>query len=392
MYWDANASSTLRPCVLEGMGEFFLNFKVANPSSIHSEGRRARALLRTARESLHSYLFKDRIETKAQIVFTSGGTEACNSMIEGFLKGVSGGHILISSIEHPAVMKCAERFGESGFVVDKVGTDKNGVVFIEKFLEKLRPDSVLVSLMYANNESGIIQPVLELTKALRNKGYDGLIVSDTSQAISKSNISIAELFLAGVDVVTISGHKIGALPGIGALVINQELNCRTYSPLIIGGGQEDKLRGGTEFVMGAHSLGLVAKNLLAQGETEKLRRRDLTRKFREELESSIEDLFILTPRVESGLALDNTLFIRFKDCRADDLVVSLDVQGISTSVGSACSSGKQEVSIVALEMGLNKSEARECLRISFDWNVSEDEMKRGIDVIKSSVENMRSLR
>jgi cysteine desulfurase len=378
--------------VLEGMGEFFSNYKVANPSSIHSEGRRARALLRTARESLHSYLFKDRPETKAQIVFTSGGTEACNSMIEGFLRGEGSGHILVSSIEHPAVMKCAERFGESGFVVEKVGTEKNGVVLVEKFLEKLRPNTVLVSLMYANNESGIIQPVLELTKALRNKGYDGLIVSDTSQAISKSSVSVAELFLAGVDAVTVSGHKIGALPGIGALVINQELTCRTYSPLIIGGGQEDKLRGGTEFVMGAYSLGLVAKDLLALGETERLRRRELTRKFRDKLESTIEDLLILTPRIESGLALDNTLFIRFKDCRADDLVVSLDVQGISTSVGSACSSGKQEVSVVALEMGLSRSEARECLRISFDWDVLEDEILKGVELVKATVENMRSLR
>lgn len=377
---------------LRGWGSFFSNYKVANPSSIHSEGRRARALLRTARESLHSYLFKDRQETKAQIVFTSGGTEACNSMIEGFLRGEDGGHILVSSIEHPAVMKCVERLGESGFVFEKVGTEKNGVVLVEKFLEKLRPDTVLVSLMYANNESGIIQPVLELAKALRSKGYDGLIVSDTSQAISKSNVSLAELFLAGVDAVTVSGHKIGALPGVGALVINQELICRTYSPLIIGGGQEDKLRGGTEFVFGAHSLGLVAKDLLAQGETERLKRRELTRKFREALESCVEDLFILTPSFSTGLALDNTLFIRFKACRADDLVVSLDVQGISTSVGSACSSGKQEVSMVALEMGLSKDEARESLRISFDWNVLEDEILKGVEIIKASVENMRSLR
>ncbi len=389
MYWDANASSALRPCVLEGISGFISNFKVANPSSIHSEGRVARALLRTARESIHAYLFRDRPETKAQIVFTSGGTEACNSMIEGFLRGEREGHILSSAIEHPAMMQCIDRYAENGFSVEYIGTSDQGIVSVDAFLNKLRPNTKLVSLMYANNESGAIQPILDLASALRKRGYDGLIVSDTTQAISKSDISISKLFLAGVDAVTLSGHKLGTVSGIGALVLNQELSCRTYNPLIIGGGQESKLRGGTEFILGAHLLGLVCRELCEVGERERENRKALTNLFKSLILSKIADVSILTPDLGSGVSLDNTLFIRFIGCRADDLVVALDVNGISTSVGSACSSGKQEVSRVALEMGFTKEEARECIRISFDWDINESEMIPGIEILASTLENMR---
>lgn len=391
MYWDANASSTLRPCVLEGIGEFLNNYKVANPSSIHTEGRRARALLRSARENILKYLFSDRPETKASLIFTSGGTEACNSMIDGFLREEKEGHLLISTIEHPAVMQCVSRYEEHGFLVEKVGTNNRGIVCVEDFLKKIRPDTRLVALMFANNESGAIQPVLELAKGLRKLGYDGVIVSDTTQAISKSGITLSELFLAGVDALTISGHKLGALTGIGALILNQELTCRSFSPLIIGGGQEGKLRGGTEFLLGAHSLGLVCKYLREFGAKERENRIELTKKFIELIQKNIPDISILSPNIESGLCIDNTLFLRFKGCRADDLVVALDVNGISTSVGSACSSGKQEVSTVALEMGLSKEEARECIRISFDWDIKESDIFAGIKILASTVNNMREI-
>lgn len=391
MYWDANASSTLRPIAREGIESFLHNYKVANPSSVHREGRDARALLRSARENILSYVFSDRPETKASLVFTSGGTEACNSMIDGFLREEQEGHILSSSIEHPAILQCVARYAERGFDCETVGTNSSGLVNATEFVEKLRPNTRLVALMYANNESGSIQPVLEVARYLRDKGYDGLIVTDTTQAISKSDISVSNLFLAGVDAITISGHKLGALPGVGALILNQELTCRTYSPLIIGGGQENKLRGGTEFLLGGHSLGLVCKYLLEVGAKEREERRALTQRFRNLLSSTIEGITILTPELASGHSLDNTLFIRFKGCRADDLVVALDINGISTSVGSACSSGKQEVSTVALEMGLSKEEARECLRISFDWDVKESDLIHGIKILSSTINNMREV-
>ena len=387
MYLDANATSPLRQSVKNGISGYFDTLEVGNPSSVHKPGRLARQELRNAKTALEKL-----IDTKAKIrtFFTSGGTESCNTLLKGFTDGYAKGHIITSSIEHQAILEPINKIAESGYEVSYVYPERNGVVDIDNFLAELEPDTDIVCLMAANNVTGAVQPVLELTKVLREeKNYKGLIISDATQLLAKSTTKVGELLDAGVDAVALSGHKIGAPAGIGAIVLraDDEL-CRPFSPLILGGPQEERFRAGSENMLGIVGFGKAAEEIIENGEEEVLRLAAYRERLFNLLSDELEDLHLLTPQDKS---LCNTLALRFDGVRADDLVVALDLKGVFISTGSACSSGRQEVSHAFSNMGLKPKFAKESVRISLPFDVKEGDISRAAKIIIDTVKSMRQV-
>ena len=389
VYLDANAGSRMRPSIAEAVSACAL---VGNPSSVHHDGRAARALLREARRSILKFLGLSPTALSHRLLFTSGGTEACNLLVSGFLGspfrlGLSHGHLLSSDIEHPAVREPLEQLAGLGWDLEKIAPDAEGRVSANDFLAALRKDTALVCLMTANNETGAIQPIVEVAKGLRAKGYRGVIVSDFVQAMGKLSLSVAELFQAGVDAVSISAHKVGAPAGCGALVFRQgdPSVCHTFSPLFSGGVQEEGFRPGTENLLGAVAFGLACERAAEEGDALRERLRALRDLLWLEL-SQLPNIEPVGPRDLSAV-LPNTLMVRFVGMRADDLVVALDVHGVMASTGSACVSGKQSVSPVVRAMGFGETEAREVVRLSVDWCSTEEEIRFASKVIRSVVMN-----
>jgi cysteine desulfurase len=287
-----------------------------------------------------------------------------------------------SSIEHAAVL--GELNSLTGWEVFKIDPESDGIVDPHRFVSAIDGRTALVILMAANNESGAIQPVAEIARELRVRGYSGPIFSDFTQAVGKSGLKLAELFQAGVSAVAISGHKVGALSGIGAVILSTEGSCFQFSPLLHGGEQEEGFRSGTENLIGALSLRAAMGELT---EAEQNRLRSLRDKLWDRLQRSVAPVKKLTP--EDSLC--NTLLLQIEGCRGDDLVVALDLMGVNISQGSACSSGKQRVSHVVTAMGLSEKEAKEVVRISLDWSVDEKALTLGAERIEQAVARMREV-
>jgi cysteine desulfurase len=381
IHFDANATATLRPAVADAI-QAALSSELGNPSSIYQAGRAARTALTNARQEILRKLLGDECARKGRLFFTSGGTEACNSAIRGFLNPAFPGRIVTSSIEHAAVL--GELNSLTGWEVFKIDPESDGIVDPHRFVSAIDGRTALVILMAANNESGAIQPVAEIARELRVRGYSGPIFSDFTQAVGKSGLELAELFQAGVSAVAISGHKVGALSGIGAVILSTEGSCFQFSPLLHGGEQEEGFRSGTENLIGALSLRAAMGELT---EAEQNRLRSLRDKLWDRLQRSVAPVKKLTP--EDSLC--NTLLLQIEGCRGDDLVVALDLMGVNISQGSACSSGKQRVSHVVTAMGLSEKEAKEVVRISLDWSVDEKALTLGAERIEQAVARMREV-
>lgn len=387
IYFDANSTSRLRPYLSEPINSLFFSSesKLGNPSSIHTKGRVARAILRDSRASIKSFFFGDKDNSK--IIFTSGGTEACNLLIDIFLGNnldCSNTQVISSSIEHPAILEKIISKERQGLKVSWI-KPRNGVYLSpEDFLKELQSKTSLVVLMLANNETGAIFDVAQTAKILRAENYFGPIVCDATQAVCKAKIDFNYLFESGINAFSFSGHKFGALTGCGAVVINTKYEnaCFSLTPSIVGGPQEEKLRAGTENLISIFSVAEVLKNEKDRIEEEI----DKVSKCRELLWERLSDSAIgekfqrITPSNEENI-LSNTLLLRVKGIRADDLVVALDLAGICVSIGSACSSGRQEVSHVLSEIGLNSKESKEVFRISLDWDIVEETIEKASKII-----------
>ncbi|MFN8391547.1 MAG: aminotransferase class V-fold PLP-dependent enzyme [Bdellovibrionota bacterium] len=399
IYFDANASSRLRPEIERVVAELVSPAAPKNPSSVHSSGRLARARLQAARKSVLRLLNGGPDGISQRLVFTSGGTESCNQMILGFLGplpqlGMAPGKVVTSAIEHPAVLEPLSLLERCGWKIIRVRPQRNGIINVDEFVHHVDSGTALASLMCANNETGAIQPVREVATQLRAKGFGGAIVSDCIQAPGKMSFALAELFAAGVNAVSISGHKLGAPSGIGALVINTASSsvCHPYEPLMRGGAQEQGFRAGTENLLGAIALGAVADAINRDLESSLKIRRELRELLWHQLSAGGSEVERITP-VDSEdhiRSLSNTLAVRFEGCRADDLVVALDIEGVAASTGSACSSGKQAISHVISSMGLDDRRAREVIRLSLDWDADAASVTRGAETILAAVNRMRS--
>ncbi|MDD2943967.1 MAG: aminotransferase class V-fold PLP-dependent enzyme [bacterium] len=391
VYFDANAGSRLRKAArhevqswLEGQSRLTVATP-ANPSSIHAGGREARRLVAEADLRIRNFLSAS--PKSLRLIYTSGGTEGCNSLVHGFYSGARG-HIVTSSFEHPAMKEALTRAVQDGGEITQVAPDSDGTVRVDDVVAAIRTETLLVSVMLANNESGAVNPLLEIARELRKGGYSGAIVSDITQGVGKLEFDLADLFAAGVDAVAFSGHKLGALPGIGVVAFpsgetdntaeaEYSARCNIFSPYLVGGPQQGRLRAGTENIPGIISLagavdeigGSMGIESLEERRRESLRISGLRENLWRMLQASAT-CRRLTPSEEK--AVPNTLLFQVPGIRADDLVVGFDLLGFSVSTGSACGSGKQELPQTALVYGLDRTEAAEVLRVSLDWDATEE--------------------
>ncbi|BCS52711.1 IscS subfamily cysteine desulfurase [Geobacter sp. SVR] len=373
VYLDHNATTPVATEVLEAMLPF-LGEACGNPSSIHGTGNRARTALEGARRMVAQALNC----TARRVIFTGGGSEADNLAILGLARASDGSrrHLIVSSIEHPAVLAPCRSLEAEGFELTLLPVDREGVVQPASLAGALRPETLLVSVMLANNETGAVQPVRELARLAHQAG--AFFHTDAVQAFGKLPIDVEEL---GVDTLAVSAHKLHGPKGVGALYLRKDL---PLEPLIRGGGQERGLRAGTENVPGIVGFGRAVELALRRlhgGEGDRMAA------LRDRLETGICRLVPGAHR--NGPALERlctTLNMTLPEIRGESLVLSLDRKGIAFSSGSACKSGNPEPSHALLAMGLTPEQAHCSVRFSLGTGTSEEE----IDYVLASLQELLS--
>jgi cysteine desulfurase len=370
-YFDHNASN---PVLAEGLEAFTAAARGAfgNPSSIHTAGQAARQLVEDARRDVAALLNA----SPKEIVFTSGGTEADNLA----LLGVEARRVIVSAIEHPAVLAAARELERRGVAVDLAPVTSDGVVDLDALRALIRADTGLISVMHANNETGAMQPVAETVEVARGAG--ALVHSDGVQAAARMAVDVKAL---GVDMYTISGHKMGAPKGVGALYVRDGVKVRGQ---LFGGRHERERRAGTENVPGIAALGAAARWLLEHREQEHARMAAL----RGRLEQSVLDRIPHT-RLNGARAerVANTANLRFEGLEGEALVIALDLEGFAVSTGAACSSGAVSASHVLLAMGLEAAEARASLRFSLGRGNDEAQVDALVEALERAAARLRKL-
>jgi cysteine desulfurase len=379
IYMDANATTPLLPEVLEAMRPWLLE-SFGNASSIHQHGQQARAAVEHARENV-ARLINCR---ESEIVFTSGGTESDNMALFGLVK--PGDHVITSSIEHHAVLHAAERLQERGVVVTFLPVSSEGRVDPDDVRRALRPNTTLISVMMANNETGVIQPVKEIGQIAQDA--DIWFHTDAVQAAGKLPIDVKAI---GCDLLSISGHKMHAPQGTGVLYVRRGTR---IEPLFYGGAHERQRRAGTENVAGIVGLGKaaeIADDALRDGTMDGTAGSQVAA-LRDRLEQGIlarvEDCAVNgagVPRVP------NTTNLRFDNLEGEALVIALDLKGLAVSGGSACMSGATEPSHVLTAMGLVSTSARASLRFSLTKLNSEKEVDAALELVPAAVRRLREL-
>ncbi len=379
IYMDANATTPLLPAVFHAMRPYLLEH-FGNASSIHQPGQHARAAVDHARDQ-----FARLLHCRAsEIVFTSGGTESDNLALFGIVN--PGDHLITSQIEHHAVLHAAEALAKRGIEVTFLPCTADGLITPASLEAALRPNTRLVSLMLANNETGTIQPIAELARIAKAACPNLLVHTDAVQAAGKLPIDLSG-DLKQVDLLSISGHKMYAPQGTGVLFTRRSVR---IAPLFHGGTHERQRRAGTENVAGIVALGTAAE-LAQQWLAEGTGPAHLTAQ-RDRLEQTL-----LTQIPESGInGLDtprtaNTANLFFDHLEAEALVIALDLKGLSVSGGSACQSGATEPSHVLTAMGLSPARARASIRISLSRLTTDEEIDLALTLIPEAVARLRAL-
>jgi cysteine sulfinate desulfinase/cysteine desulfurase-like protein len=350
---------------------------LGNPSSLHRGGQRARAAIEEARASVRRLVGADE---KDGIVFTSGASEANNTVVAA-VSGVTG-PIVSASTEHPCILQPLKRLASQGRTVALVSPQSDGSITSESVAAVVTPDTALVSIMAANNETGVVNPIAEIVAKVRAIAPRALIHTDAAQLLGKGALSMREM---GVDLLTISAHKIGALSGVGALCIRDGVH---LEPLILGGPQESKLRGGTENVLGISVFGAVADMTASELPARVESMRSVRDSFEERLARAIPDVEFNGAHRDR---LPNTSNVYIPGVRADDLIVAMDLERILISSGAACTSGKPEPSHVLLAMGQSEERTRATIRVSFRADLSHDDGVRVVNALTNAVTRMRRM-
>jgi cysteine desulfurase len=388
VYLDYNATTPVDPRVLDAMLPYF-SADFANASSIHTPGQHARAAVETAREQVAALIGA----RPQEIVFTSGGTESDNHAVFGILSARvaqpilavnssphASAHIITTSIEHEAVLNACQAAENQGASVTYLRVDREGRVDPESIRQAIRPETVFITVMHANNELGTVQPLEEIGRiAKEHKVY---FHADAVQSAGKIPIDVNAL---NVDLLSLSGHKLYAPKGVGALYIRSGTRVRQ---LLYGGHHQRGARPGTENVAGIVGLGKAAEivcNSLAN---------DAHRvsALRDQLERGLLER-VPQVRVNGGSAprTPNTTNVVFAGIEGEALVIALDLKGLACSVGAACSSGAVEPSHVLTAIGLSQEEAKSSLRFSLGRHTTEAEINFGLDVIPTAVAQLRSI-
>ena len=376
VYFDHNATTPIAPEVWQAMTEAVANF--GNPSSIHTFGREAKVALEGARERVANFIGAK----PSEIIFTSGGTEADNLALFGVASAFShrGKHIIISQIEHHAVLESAHHLVKQGFEVSYLAPTRDGIVLPDALIKAIRPDTILVSIMAANNETGNIQPIAELTKITREKGI--LFHADAVQMAGKRPINVSEF---GVDLLSISAHKLYGPKGVGALWVRRGVK---INPVLVGGGHEQNRRAGTENLISIIGFAKACEIASARLETDEKKFVALSEKLYRGLKGKVDDF-----RINGSLErrLPNTFNISFPGIDGEAVIVGLDMEGVAVASGSACTSGATEPSHVLMALGLSKREALGSIRVSFGRDNTDEEVDYFLSALPPIVERLKAL-
>jgi cysteine desulfurase len=374
VYFDNNATTPVLPEVFEAMRPYFVEH-FGNASSIHHHGQETRAAVERARESVAALLGC----RSSEIVFTSGGTEGDNLALAGLAQ--AGDHVISSTIEHHAVLNSCKRLEAVGCEVTYVPVDGRGLVDPGDVRRALRPTTKLISIMMANNETGVLQPVEEIGKIAAEA--DVYFHTDAVQAAGKVPIDVKRI---ACDLLSISGHKMHAPQGVGAIYVRKGT---ILQPMMYGGSHERSRRAGTENVPGIVALGKAAE--LAQ---EALERGDMARMaaMRDQMERSIlGEVDAAGVNGDGAPRVPNTTNIYFDYIEGEALVIALDLKGLAVSTGAACSSGAIEPSHVLTAIGLRPERARASIRFSLGKQNTADEVQFALNLVPKTVARLREL-
>lgn len=378
IYLDNAASTKIHDSVLEEMLPYFQE-QYGNPSSIHKYGRLSSKAVSKARKRVASIINADA----AEVSFTSGGTESNNTVLYGFSRSFPKGRIVTSQIEHDAVLEPCKQLELQGYDVEYLPVDSSGIVDLDSLERSLDKNSnCLVSIMFANNEVGSIQPIKQISKICKTKG--ALFHTDAVQAIGKVPINVQELQL---DFLSMSSHKINGPKGIGALYVNTSLKDKIL-PLIYGGGQEEGFRSGTENVANIVGFGKaceISRNALDKNISFMKHLRDTLIK---KVLTEIEHVRLNGPTTQR---LPNNTHFTFYGVNGEDLIIKLDENGIAASTGSACSVRTQKASHVLSAMGFSHEEITGSLRLTVGIYNNEDEITTAVGVLKKVVVELRQV-
>lgn len=383
VYLDHSATTPPDPRVVEAMLPF-LTEKFGNASSVHLWGQEARAAIDQARRQIASLIGARANE----IVLVSGGTEANNLAVRGIceIASANGRHIITSAIEHPSVRGLVDSLEKRGWEVTRLPVYDDGVVRLEDVSSAIRPDTVLISVMMANNEIGTIQPVAEigaLVRAERERGHRHLwLHTDAVQAAGRLSVDVDSL---GCDLLTLSAHKIYAPKGAGALYLRRGVRLAAQQ---IGGHQERERRAGTESVANIVAFGAAAELSRAEMEERNEHARGLRDRFESKVNQRIDDTSL---NGNSELRLPHLSNISFRFIEGEGLLIHLDMSGVAVSTGSACSSGTLEPSPVIRALGRNEELARGAIRFSFGKDNSEEDVDYAVEALVRAVESLRHL-
>jgi cysteine desulfurase len=373
IYLDHAASAPLRPEAREAMLPF-LDARFGNPSSVHRFGREARAALEDARARLAALIGA----SPGEVVFTRAGTEADNLAVLGRAREAPGAPVAVSTVEHRAVLASAGAAAQEGSPLLPLPVDADGVVWMDGVDSALETAPALVSVMWANNEVGVLQPVAEIGERCRSAGV--VFHSDAVQALGKVPVRVDRV---AVDLVAFSAHKVGGPKGVGALYVRRGTRLR---PLLFGGGQERGMRPGTEDVAGAAGFAAAAAAAEEQRETAMRRAAGLRDRLEAGLREAVPGL-VVNGAGAPRLATISNVSVPGADPQA--LLIGLDLEGIAVSSGSACSSGGVEPSHVLTAMGLPPAVAGPSIRFSLGWTTTEEEMARALEVFVRVVARVR---
>ena len=383
IYLDHSATTPIDPEVVEAMMPY-LTSKFGNASSIHHFGQETRAAVDKARHQVAS-LINCRPN---EIIFTSGGTESSNLAIRGLAEAVGRvptGQIITSEIEHPSVKTVCEDLEKLGYAVSYLPVYDDGIVRIKDLESAITDETILISIMTANNEIGTIQPVVDIGKlvqSLRENGRKIRFHTDAVQAVGKIKVDVNEI---GCDLLSLSAHKIYAPKGVGALFVRRGTRLH---PQNIGGRQERGVRGGTESVPFIAALGKAAELAEQRLATDAENTRTLRDNFEDRVFENITGSF---PNGDREHRLPNISNISFSGIEGEGLLINLDMQGIAVSTGSACSSGSLEPSPVIRALGRNEDLARGAIRFSFGRENTADEVNSVLEKLPTSIESLRRL-
>lgn len=376
IYLDNNATTQVDPAVLDEMLPF-LREQYGNPSSAYSFGKQIGKAIDKARERVADLLGCEPTE----ILFTGCGTESDNTAIQSaLLVDPDRKHIVTSKVEHSAILRHTEALARRGYEVTALDVDEDGLVDLNKLADSVRDDTAIVSLMWANNETGVLFPIAEAAEICSSTGT--LFHTDAIQAVGKVEIDLSQV---PINFLALSGHKLHAPKGIAALYVNRRTR---FNPLIIGGSQENKRRAGTENVASIVALGKAAELAAKTLQEEQIKVRGLRDRFEEGLLQRIPGSQLnghLTRR------LPNTSNIAIEGIDSEGMLMLLDQKGICCSAGSACTAGSLEPSHVLKAMGFSNDRARGSLRFSLSRFNTEAEIEQALQIVPAAVEKLRAL-